>query len=694
MDDQSKHHSESLRAPADFWHAHAQKLSWETQYSTPLRVDGKRKWWWFPDGRISTTYNLVTRHVLSGRGEERAVIWDSPVTGRKRVITYTELQEELEVFAEVLRGRGIKEGDTVLVYMPMIPSCVIALLAIAHLGAIHTVVFGGFSPAECAKRISSARPKLVLTASCGIEGSRVIPYLPLVREAISKSDWKPQNTLVLQRDKLYVFLDKSLRELNWNSLVRSLRTRRNRSPPNSTTANAASCGSVARVPVPNSAKTVEIGAAFRSCAPQYIIYTSGTTGQPKGITRSIGGHLVGLQYTIEHFFGIRAGDTIFTASDLGWVVGHSYILYAPLLVGAATVLFEGKPVGTPDVSTFWRIISEWKVNILSTAPTALRAIKREDPALLVVKKFDISSLRAIFLAGERSEPSIVMDYQNAIFGPSTSPSCKGLVVDNWWSSESGSPITGISLGFNAPPTPVKPGSAGNLMPGWDLKVVNDAGIPLPAGRSGNIVLATPLAPTGLTELWSDTGAARFHSAYFARFAGKGEWFDTGDAGFMDQDGYVHVMSRTDDVINVAAHRFSTGAIEEAILAHVAIAEAYVVGAPDVLKGHVPFAVVVLKPSSALRPSEERLLKEINGYVRTEIGPIAVLGGVVVVDKVPRTRSGKTLRRVVRVVVENAVRGEFGKEVEVPATVEDESVIAGLRERVEGWFLERGVKARL
>ncbi|KAG0643744.1 hypothetical protein HOY80DRAFT_1133649 [Tuber brumale] len=689
MDEQSKHYSESLRAPADFWHVHAQKLSWETQYSTPLRVDGKTKWRWFPDGRISTTYNLVTRHVLLGRGEERAIIWDSPVTGRKRVITYAELQEEVEVFAEVLRGRGVKEGDTVLVYMPMIPSCTIALLAIAHLGAIHTVVFGGFSPAECAKRISSARPRLVLTASCGIEGSRIIPYLPLVREAISKSDWKPQNTLVLQRDKLYVSLDKSLRELNWNNLVRSLKTRRSQSPP-----NFASSNSTIRVPIPNSTKTVEVGAAFPSCAPQYIIYTSGTTGQPKGITRNIGGHLVGLQYTIEHLFNIHAGDTIFTASDLGWVVGHSYILYAPLLAGAATVLFEGKPVGTPDARTFWRIISEWKVNVLSTAPTALRAIKREDPTLEMVRKFEISSLRAIFLAGERSEPSIVTGYQNSIFGPPTSPSCKGLVVDNWWSSESGSPITGISLGLNAPPSPIKPGSAGKPMPGWDLKVVNDAGVPLLAGQSGNIVLATPLGPTGLTELWSDREAALFHNAYFARFAGKGEWFDTGDAGFLDRDGYVHVMSRTDDIINVAAHRFSTGAIEEAILAHVAIAEAYVVGAPDALKGHVPFAVVVLKPCSSSPPSEEGLLEEVNGCVRTEIGPIAVLRGVVVVDKVPRTRSGKTLRRVVRAVVENAVRGEFGKEVELPATVEDGSVVVGLRERVEGWFLERGIKARL
>jgi len=513
-----------------------------------------------------------------------------------------------------------------------------------------------------------------------------------VREAISRSDWKPQNTLVLQRDKLYTSLDETLRELNWNSLVRSLETRRSQSPPNFT--GPASSSSITRVPIPNSAKTVEVGAAFHSCAPQYIIYTSGTTGQPKGITRNIGGHLVGLQYSIEHFFGIRAGDTIFTASDLGWVVGHSYILYAPLLIGATTILFEGKPVGTPDASTFWRVVSEWKVNVLSTAPTALRAIKREDPTLEMVKKFDISSLRTIFLAGERSEPSIVTDYQNAIFGPSISPFCKGLIVDNWWSSESGSPITGISLGFNAPPASIKPGSAGKPMPGWDLKVVSDAGVPLPAGRSGNIVLGTPLAPTGLTELWSDPEAVRFHSAYFARFARKGEWFDTGDAGFLDQDGYVHVMSRTDDVINVAAHRFSTGAIEEAILAHVAIAEAYVVGAPDALKGHVPFAVIVLKPPSSASLSEERLLREVNSHVRTEIGPIAVLGGVVVVDRVPRTRSGKTLRRVVRAVVENAARGEFGKEVEVPATVEDESVIAGLRERVEAWFLERGVKARL
>ncbi|RPA91649.1 acetyl-CoA synthetase-like protein [Choiromyces venosus 120613-1] len=656
MHPQSHHSLQSLHSPSAFWHSHAQKLCWETQYTTPLHAEqAEREWRWFPGGRISTTYNLVTRHVLSGRGAQKAIIWDSPVTGRKGVISYAELQDEVEVFAEVLRGCGVREGDRVLVYMPMIPSCMIALLAIAHLGAIHTVVFGGFSPVECAKRIQSARPKVVLTASCGIEGRRVIPYLPLVREAISKSDWKPQNTLVLQRDELYVSLDKSLRELNWNSLVRSLKTR--------------------------------LGTAFCSCAPQYIIYTSGTTGQPKGITRNIGGHLVGLQYTIEHFFGIRAGDTIFTASDLGWVVGHSYILYAPLLVGATTVLFEGKPVGTPDASTFWRIISEWKVNVLSTAPTALRAIKREDPGLEMAKKFDISSLRAIFLAGERSEPSIVTDFQNTLFGPTTSSERKGLVVDNWWSSESGSPITGISLGLSQT-APIKPGSAGMPMPGWDLKVVSDNGVPLPPNQSGNIVLATPLAPTGLTELWSDENSARLHSAYFSRFAGKGDWFDTGDAGFLDEEGYVHVMSRTDDVINVAAHRFSTGSIEEAILAHGGIGEAYVVGAPDEVKGHVPFAVVVLKASS-LPPQGEDLLKEVNDLVKREIGPIAVLSGVVIVDKVPRTRSGKTLRRVVRAVVENAVKGEFGKEVEVPATVEDESVIAGLRERVEGWFLERG-----
>lgn len=445
-----------------------------------------------------------------------------------------------------------------------------------------------------------------------------------------------------------------------------------------------------RVGIPGSPGTVEVGPAFPSSNPQYIIYTSGTTGRPKGITRSIGGHLVGLSYTMEHLFSIRRGDTIFTASDLGWVVGHSYILYGPLLVGATTILFEGKPVGTPDASTFWRIISEWGANVLSTAPTALRAIKREDPTLSLRKGFNLQSLRAIFLAGERSEPSLVEDYQNAVFGHPRDTGWR--VVDNWWSSESGSPITGILLGpattaaATTTPAKIKPGSAGKLIPGWNLSIVDDDGEISPPTVSGNIVLRTPLAPTGFSELWNDQSGQEFYNAYLKRFEAKGGWLDTGDAGFIDEEGYVHVMSRTDDVINVAAHRFSTGAIEQAILLHPGIAEGYVVGCPDEIKGHVPLAVVVLKNSNSDEGERSSLLlKEINEFVRKEIGPIAALGRVVPVDKVPRTRSGKTLRRVLRAIVENAKMKKWGADVDVPATIEDASAVPEVREKIEKSF---------
>lgn len=411
----------------------------------------------------------------------------------------------------------------------------------------------------------------------------------------------------------------------------------------------------------------------------------GTTGKPKGVVRSIGGHLVGLQYTIEHLFDVKSRkDTIFCASDLGWVVGHAYILYSPLLVGATTILFEGKPIGTPDAATFWRIVAEHKVNVLSTAPTALRAIHREDPHLDGINKYDVSSLRSLFLAGERSEASIVELFQQKLFGGNAG---RGTVVDNWWSSESGSPMSGVGLGYNRSSSGhpmIKPGSAGKPMPGWDIRIVDDKGVKIKKpGQMGNIVLGLPLAPTGLRSLWNDKDNHIHTKAYRARFPNL-PIIDTGDAGFIDADGFLHIMSRTDDVINVAAHRFSTGTIEEAMLEHPSVEEAYIVPCPDAIKGHVPFGVVVVDLS--LPYVQAKLTKEINEFIRKEIGPIAVLKGVVVVEKVPRTRSGKTMRRLMREMVENAYHG-LDKKVEVPATVEDVGSIEIVRERVEAWFVE-------
>lgn len=460
---------------------------------------------------------------------------------------------------------------------------------------------------------------------------------------------------------------------------------------------------------------VEIGEAFPSEDPQYIIYTSGlypipsiplnprnhstntisskigTTGKPKGVVRSIGGHLVGLQYTIEHLFNIKSReDTIFCASDLGWVVGHAYILYSPLLVGATTILFEGKPIGTPDASTFWRVVAEHKVNVLSTAPTALRAIHREDQHLDGISKYDLSSLRALFLAGERSEASIVELFQQKLFGGYNG---RGIIVDNWWSSESGSPMSGVGLGYtrSSPGHPtIKPGSAGKPMPGWNIRIVDDKGVGVKEpGQMGNIVLGLPLAPTGFRSLWNDQDGHIHHKAYRERFPDL-PIIDTGDAGFIDADGFLHIMSRTDDVINVAAHRFSTGSIEQAMLEHPSVEEAYIVPCPDAIKGHVPFGIVVADPDFPYK--EGTLTQGINQYVRKEIGPIAVLKGVVVVQKVPRTRSGKTMRRLMREMVENAYHG-LNKKIEAPATVEDVGSVEIVRESVEAYFA-KGPKPKL
>ncbi|KAI1290607.1 AMP-binding enzyme [Xylaria venustula] len=740
---QDEVHAHSLRDPEAFWAAQASRLHWHKPPTSTLTKTTKKlaesgaehpHWSWFDGGEISTCFNCVDRHVLAGNGDKPAVYWDSPVTGSKQTITYAQLLDEVETLAGALRGEGVKKGDVVLVYMPMIPAALIGILAINRLGAIHAVVFGGFAPASLAQRIDASRPVVILTASCGIEGNKPpTSYKPFIHEAIGLSTHKPNRIIVWQRDELrWDALDKAAGERNWFKMVRSCRARKIK------------------------ANCVPVGAN----EGVYIIYTSGTTGSPKGVVRSAGGHAVGLRLSISYMFGIDGpGDVIFTASDIGWVVGHSYIIYAPLLAGAATVLYEGKPVGTPDSSAFWRIVQEYKVSALFTAPTALRAIKRDDAEnehiTRIGQQGGLRTLRAIFLAGERSEPSIVMMYQGLLdkyAAAAAAAACPGaLVVDNWWSSESGAPISGVSLVPHAAGleqkdndnrqtekkyTPgkeeeedgdgdrgrerergvsgrgsrngsgnrgadsrgadsrvaglpqVKPGSAGKAMPGFDVRCVDDDGVEVKPGKMGNIVLGVPLAPTGFTTLWDDE--ERFYRSYLKRFDGR--WIDTGDAGIIDAEGYISIMSRSDDLINTAGHRLSTGSIEQAITSHPSIAEASVVGIPDSLKGQLPFAFITLSvpehPASAI--PDAQLRDEIQKQVRRQIGGIATLGGMIQgKGMIPKTRSGKTLRRVLRELVENAVHGEYGKEVRYPATIEDPAVINVARQKVAEYFQQRG-----
>ncbi|OJD10793.1 hypothetical protein AJ78_08290 [Emergomyces pasteurianus Ep9510] len=691
---QDRTQSLSISSPEEFWSHHAAQLHWHKPPSASLRRSIKQlpasgisheHWSWFPDGEISTTYNCVDRHVLSGHGDDVAIIYESPVTGVQERYTYAQLLDEVEVLAGVLREEGVRKGDVVLMYMPMVPASLFAALAITRLGAIHAAVFGGFAATSLAQRIEASKPRAIMTASCGIEGNKgVINYKPLVEGAIAKSSFKPLKVIVWQRDQLrWKPMLKLDGQRNWQRIVKSGRGRNIRA---------------AAVPV-------------KSNDGLYIIYTSGTTGLPKGVIRETGGHAVGLNLSIKYLFGIKGpGDVMFCASDMGWVVGHSYILYGPLLAGATTVLYEGKPVGTPDAGSFWRIMEKHKVNTFFTAPTALRAIRKEDPDGRyfeeVGKRGGLKHLRGLFLAGERSEPSIVRAYQN-LLDKHAAPGA--MVIDNWWSSESGSPITGLALhgaiGLDHgsrdihKPFPVKAGSAGKPMPGFDVRIVNDEGDEVQNGTMGNIVLAMPLAPTAFTTLFNDH--ERFYKGYLRRFGGR--WVDTGDMGMVDEEGYVHVMARSDDIINVAAHRFSSGAIEQAILSHPDIAEASVVGIPDSLKGHLPFAFVQLRktpfsssassPGSIAATPPPALFNSVNTLVREQIGAIASLGGMIQhggdgKGMIPKTRSGKTLRRVLRELVENAVeKGDFERAVNVPATVEDMEVVDIARRKVKEYFME-------
>ncbi|KAF1830760.1 acetyl-CoA synthetase-like protein [Decorospora gaudefroyi] len=680
---QDQVYAASINDPERFWKNQANNVYWHKKPSKALQRSSKHlkesnvtheHWEWFADGEISTTYNCIDRHVVNGNGENVAICWDSPVTAQKEQYTYKQLLQEVEALAGVLREEGVEKGDVVLIYMPMIPAALFGMLAIARLGAIHSVVFGGFSSGALAQRIDASQPVAILTASCGIEGAKKpMQYKSMIEGAIHRSSFKPSKTIVWQREQLR--WDPILKEegqRNWQRLVKSAKNR--------------------------GLKTDAV--PIKSGDGLYIIYTSGTTGLPKGVVRSAGGHAVGLNFSIKYLFGVHGpGDVMFTASDVGWVVGHSYIVYAPLLAGATTVLFEGKPIGTPDASTFWRIVEEYRVTTMFTAPTALRAIRRDDGDNEFLeargRNGALRTLRALFLAGERSEPSIVQMYQNLL----TEHCAPGaMVVDNWWSSESGSPISGIALSPSSgldlsseerpKPLRIKPGSAGKAMPGFDVRVVDDEGKEVKRGEMGNIVMAMPLAPTAFTTLWEDE--ERFYRGYLKRFDGK--WIDTGDAGLMDEEGYISIMARADDVINVAAHRFSTGAIEQAITTHPSIAEAAVVGIPDALKGHLPFAFVTLSMHHHHEPAvtDDELLASVQRLVREQIGAIASLGGMIQGKAmIPKTRSGKTLRRVLRELIENATHDEFDKEVSVPSTIEDRSAVNVAREKVREYFRVKG-----
>ncbi|WP_116198940.1 propionyl-CoA synthetase [Amycolatopsis circi] len=609
----------SLDDPEHFWLEAARAIDWTQRPTRALDSSAAPFYRWYPDGELNTSYNALDRHADGGRGAQDALIWDSPVSGRKRRYTYAELRDEVATFAGALASLGVTRGDRVILYLPMIPQAVIAMLACARIGAVHSVVFGGFAPKELAARIEDAKPKLILAASCGIEPTRVVEYKPIIDAALETTEHQPDHVVVFQREQARAELSGA--DLDWNDLV-------------------ADADPVDPVPV-------------KATDPLYILYTSGTTGRPKGVVRDTGGHAVALAWSMGALYDVHAGDVWWTASDVGWVVGHSYIVYAPLLVGATTVLYEGKPVGTPDAGAFWRVISEHGVQALFTAPTALRAVKKVDPDADELKKYDLSRFRTLFMAGERLDPE-TYHWAHDILGTP--------VVDHWWQTETGWPIAANPRGLE--PMQVKPGSATKPVPGWDVRILDQAGEELPAGREGAITLKLPLPPGSLPTLWGDD--ERYREAYLSRYPG---YYLTGDSGYLDEDGYLFVMGRTDDVINVAGHRLSTGSMEAVLASHPAVAECAVIGVADQLKGQVPRGFVVLK--SGVDVPEDQLRDELVALVRRDIGPVAAFRDVSVVNALPKTRSGKILRKTMRGIAD-------GRDEAVPSTIEDPSVLDALR----------------
>jgi len=606
--------------PETFWGKAAEEIDWVRRWDKVFDAGAGVYGHWFAGAQCNTCYNCVDRHVEAGRGEQAALIYDSPVTGVKRSYSYAGLLDEVSVLAAVLASLGLGKGDRAILYMPMIPEAVIAMLACARLGAIHSVVFGGFAAKELATRIDDAKPKVILSASCGIEPGRVVAYKPLLDQAIDLSASKPQACLVLQREQAEATLSAG-RDHDWAKAVDQARA----------AGKKADC-------VPVSATD-----------PLYILYTSGTTGQPKGVVRDNGGHMVALKWTMQNFYGIAPGEVYWAASDVGWVVGHSYIVYAPLLHGCTSIVFEGKPVGTPDAGTFWRVISEHGVSALFTAPTAFRAIKKEDPKGTFIGRYDLSCLRTLFLAGERADPDTIHWAEEMLKVP---------VIDHWWQTETGWAIAGNPVGLGA--LPVKYGSPTVAMPGYDVRILDDACKEVARGKMGAISIRLPLPPGCLPTLWQND--ERFRESYLDEYPG---YYKTADAGFMDEDDYLYIMARTDDIINVAGHRLSTGGMEEILASHPDVAECAVIGIADKLKGQVPAGFIVMK-SGVEKPAAE-IEKEVVALVREKLGPVAAFKIAVTVQRLPKTRSGKILRGTMRQIADS-------EDYKVPATIDDPAIL--------------------
>ena len=614
----------SLDAPEEFWAEAAQSIDWQTPWSAVLDDEGAPFYRWFAGGRLNTCFNAVDRHVENGRGNQAAIIHDSPLTETQRKITFEELRDEVATFAGALADNNVSKGDRVIIYMPMVPETIVAILACARIGAVHSVVFGGFAANELATRIDDARPKAIVSASCGIEPNRIIAYKPLLDQAIELASHKPDTCIVLQRAQQVAPLIPG-RDIDWHDAISAAQ--------------------------PHDCVWVD------AWDPLYILYTSGTTGEPKGIVRDNGGHAVALYWTMKNIYDVEPGEVYWAASDVGWIVGHSYIVYAPLLHGNTTVLYEGKPIGTPDAGAFWRVATEHNVACLFTAPTAFRAIKQQDPQGILVNDYDLSGLRSLFLAGERCDPD-TLDWAKEKLGVP--------VIDHWWQTETGWAIASNCLGIES--LPVKPGSAAHATPGWDVQVLDSNGDAMTAGEVGAIACKLPLPPGTLPGLWQADD--RYRKSYLARFPG---FYETGDAGYLDEDGYVYVMSRTDDIINVAGHRLSTGAMEEVLAAHPDVAECAVIGVADALKGQVPVGFLALK--SGVDRNEKDIVDETVHMVRDQIGPVAVFKKAVVVDRLPKTRSGKILRGTMRKIADC-------EEYRMPATIEDPATLVEIEQRLQ------------
>lgn len=621
-------YQKSLADPITYWADQARAIDWFTFPENILTQEDDGLYRWYRGGQLNTCYLALDYHVANGRGDQNALIYDSPVTNTKAQYTYRELLEETARFAGVLKAQGIEKGDRVIIYMPMIPQVVFAMLACARLGAVHSVVFGGFAAHELAIRIDDAQPKLILAASGGKEIDRIVPYKPIIDKALTKASFQPQACIVYQRDFVTAAMQEG-RDHDWETLL-----------------TQAEPGSY--VPVD-------------ATDPLYILYTSGTTGQPKGIVRDNGGHAVALRYSMEKVYGIQPGETYWAASDVGWVVGHSYIVYAPLLYGCTTVLFEGKPIKTPDAGTFWRVIEEYDVKVFFTAPTAFRAIKKEDPTGELKAKYDTSGLRYLFLAGERTDINTLHWCEEMLNVP---------VIDHWWQTESGYPMLANMTGLEL--LPVKPGSAGPPVCGFEVAILDENNHTLPVGEEGAVAIRYPLPPGCLPNLWQDT--ARFQKSYLSPYPG---YYFSGDGGYQDEDGYVYITGRIDDVINVAGHRLSTAEMEEVVSSHGAIAECAVIGVADEMKGQLPVGFFVLK--TGVEQSEAAIEQELIAMVRERIGPVASFKRAVRVERLPKTRSGKILRKIMRAIAD-------GRTFKPPSTIED----MGVLEELEDLMVAKGI----